>query len=127
MLRFFFCWVYYVNDIRYNNTAVFYVIRESWYITQISKTLLHNSIILQWGPVWIHDISLIPPIVVECMYQIHVLSCKCGISILTFSTIFHLNFGIVLTVWYFYNIHFISKFSIIAIIFDWGFKKLVSI
>ena len=62
MLRFFFCWVCYVNDIRYNNTAVFYVIRESWYITQISKTLLHNSIILQWGPVWIHDISLITPI-----------------------------------------------------------------
>jgi hypothetical protein len=62
MLRFFFCWVYYVNDIRYNNTAVFYVIRESWYFTQISKTLLHNSIILQWGPVWIYDTSLIPPI-----------------------------------------------------------------
>ena len=65
MLRFFFSWVYYVNDIRYNNTAVFYVIRESWDFTQISKTLLHNSIILQWGPVWIHDTSLIPSICIR--------------------------------------------------------------
>ena len=41
--------------------------------------------------------------VLECMYQMHVLSCICGIFILPFSTIFQLDFGIVLTVCYFDN------------------------
>ena len=55
--------------------------------------------------------------VLECMYQMHVLSCICGIFILPFSTIFQLDFGIVLTVCYFDNFHFISNFRIRAIIF----------
>ena len=60
----------------------------------------------------------------KCLYQIHVLSCFSGVSILS-PTICQSDFGIVLTVFIF-DFHSILKFSMSAIVCNKVFKTIVS-
>jgi len=82
-------------------------------ILVIRRKHLHDRIISLRGEVWVHQISLTPPLFIEVPISRQECrpSCICvlGLFIWPLSMVLIFEFGIVLTVWYFLVSHFIEN------------------